>query len=221
MVGHIGLKSRNSTPLARVIVLVCADGFSLFTKSDRTMKKSILLSFTNEAMIQQLGTTSTALINQNTSSSNLGFIEQGTSGTTNQATINQLISSAGNSATITQNLTTSGTGNIAVITQGYTNLLSGFSNDNVATITQEGSTNQARLLQLRNNNTATFTQTGIGNIIQGLPGSADPTTARQETTSGIVGNTATINQTANAGFNISQLGQVGIGNTVLINQSGM
>ena len=119
-----------------------------------------------------------------------------------------------------QNLTTPGGGSVAVVTQGFAPLAGGPSEDNVATLSQEGSTNQARLLQLRNNNTATFTQTGNGNIIRGLPGSSDPATARQETTSGTIGNTATISQAANAGFNIAQLGQVGIGNSVLINQSG-
>ncbi|MBC7572576.1 MAG: hypothetical protein H7319_23015 [Spirosoma sp.] len=74
------------------------------------------------------------------------------------------------------------------------------------TLAQTNSSVSTRLLQLRNINTATFTQTGIHNIVRGLSGSTEPTTARQETTSGIVGNTATITHLVNARFNISQMG---------------
>jgi len=71
------------------------------------------------------------------------------------------------------------------------------------------------------NNNVQITQNGTGNTIKVLSGPADLATARKETTLGIVGNTATVIQAANAGFNVAQLGQTGIGKAVLIDQSGI
>ena len=180
-------------------------------------------SSNNQATINQAGggAGDLATISQITNAfNNVATVNQGslsTGGNTAKITQQQTYPEAGllgNSATINQNTTVAGGGNYAEIIQGIpTNPGGTYSNQNLATISQQGSSNQARLQQTGDLNTATISQNGNGNILQGLTGAGS--FATQIGTS----NSLTLTQTSVTNANIANVGQNGTGNVGVITQT--
>lgn len=187
-----------------------------------------LISEDNQAYILQTGVGGMATINQTGSSAdNLADIKQ--KGYNNAATIDQsnaydpvegaatIGSARGNKATITQDLVTyAGSGNIAHIKQGDPSGVS--SDDNVASIVQEYSNNQARLQQTGNRNHADIYQTGDHNIVRNGAGVAGSFALQQ-------GNDNILHISQNSGGaapytpNTANVSQIGNSNVASITQS--
>lgn len=174
-------------------------------------------SFGSTANITQAGAGNQATITQfDFLAFNTATVAQ--NGYSNQATIDQTLGS-NDRATINQDLSsTGGSGNMAAIKQGSATI-GDFSNNNVATITQNYSYNQARLEQAGNNNRGTLTQTGDFNIIQNGTGTAG-SFAQQ------LGNSNTLTVLQDSGGaapyvpNVANVNQMGNGNAATINQTG-
>lgn len=128
--------------------------------------------FNTASVTQNGGSGAQALIVQTSNSQRaLATISQTAAGTGNSATILQFAGSNadnkgtfGNQAIISQSL---GSNNVALIQQGGQGFASS-SNDNFASITQNGSTNSVQFLQTGNNNSADITQNGVGNLVTGM-----------------------------------------------------
>ena len=188
----------------------------------------------NMATIEQRGTTDAALINQSDQSkNNTAAITQGVAGTNNAAVINQtyaydgagntLTTGSGNQATINQNLTTaSSTGNQAEVTQGFVggiSTVSGtpvISDDNTVLISQENDVNVTKLQQGGISNQATVKQRGFSTLKGVDSGLLINDIAEQ------LGNlnTLTVTQTgAAANPATASVRQIGVGNTGTIVQT--
>jgi hypothetical protein len=140
----------------------------------------------HNANIYQTGRFNTAAVNQNGGSGSQSLIIQTANSQRAMASINQTSTGTGNSATILQfagsnadgqgqygNMASisqvSGSGNVAFIQQGLQGVATS-SNDNMASITQNGSNNFARFLQVGNNNSVAITQNGNNNQVLNLAG---------------------------------------------------
>jgi trimeric autotransporter adhesin len=200
----------------------------------------------NQAFVTQAGQNNKAFVNQNDGSfsnvatvnqagggaGDLATIDQNTNAYTNAATINQgSLSTGGNTAsvlqqntfsnggtaTINQNTTIGGGGNVGALVQG-TPGAGTQSNGNAATLSQQGSFNQARLEQIDDLNTASITQTGNYNIVRNVSGAVGSFAVQNGTS-----NTLTITQTSPGGAglvgNIANVSQIGNNNGSVITQT--
>ncbi|MBO0948595.1 beta strand repeat-containing protein [Fibrella forsythiae] len=184
------------------------------------------------ANISQSGTDNDATITQTDGSMKRGVIVQ-TGGSANaRATITQNENVTNNNASIYQiggtDVNGSGIGNDAGITQGGGSFNEAHvrqgaqsgpvSNDNTATMTQNGNYNEARLRQTNSNNMATVMQTG---------GSSSAITNRLRAATAVedsfaiqngIGNTLNVMQTSTTAANNANVSQVGNGNSGTVTQ---
>ncbi|WP_232325863.1 hypothetical protein [Spirosoma montaniterrae] len=183
-----------------------------------------LLSERNNATIVQKGEDGRTHIRQTIAAADSkGSIEQGTGSDNDRAYIWQGRTSFA-TATITQNLTATGRDNIASIQQGNGTVGQGSSLS--ATIAQEGSRNDTRLLQIGSASSATVSQTGNNNVVTG-PGLGTTPSGGEGTLLGgsyAVQNGSshqlTITQTSPGGgntsiFNTADVQQLGTGNVLI------
>jgi hypothetical protein len=130
--------------------------------------------YNTASVAQNRGNGATALIVQTANAQwATASISQTSAGTGNSAYILQYagsnadrIGTYGNMASISQ---VAGSNNLAFVQQGIPNAATS-SNDNLASITQNGSGNFARFLQVGNNNAVSITQNGDNNRVLNLAG---------------------------------------------------
>ncbi len=179
----------------------------------------------NDARITQYGDGQVGVTTQDFAKSSSIVIMQGGNGImsgNNRADVRQVNGVTSSTATIMQNTTADGGQNKARIEQiGVTQL-------NMGTISQQGSSNEAGLIQTgAGSNTATISQTGNFNMVGG-PGTVDPgnstltnnSYAKQDgSANGMVVNQTSTAVTATASFNnAAVLSQTGTGNTMTVDQ---
>ncbi|GAB3507186.1 hypothetical protein GCM10027341_41320 [Spirosoma knui] len=170
------LNGLNGTPVSLVGTLANDNVASIAQLSGNAHTANIFQDgrFNTATVTQSNGNGSQALIVQTTSSQRaLASISQTSGGINNVATILQFAGSNadgsgqyGNVATISQ---VAGSNNVAFLQQGLQGSPSS-SNDNAATITQNGSNNFARFLQVGNNNSVDITQNGNNNKVLNMAG---------------------------------------------------
>jgi hypothetical protein len=172
----------------------------------------------NTAMVSQAnGNAHQALIVQTTNSQRASAtISQTSTGTNNSATILQFagsnadgVGSYGNKATINQ---VAGSSNVAFVQQGIQGSATS-SNDNVASITQNGSNNFARFLQVGNNNFVNISQNGNNNQVLNL--ADDPGSYGSQR--GYNNRLTLVQEGGNTGV-IFKYTQIGNNNTQVVNQ---
>ena len=184
----------------------------------------------HRAVITQSGRNNLGTINQSAGSNSNALIVQTDNSRFAKAVINQSSTNANNQAKAFQfagtnadgkggfgnqieiNQIGEGTGNIAIAQQGYQGVTSS-SNDNFFRVTQNGSYNQARMLQVGNSNFVDLTQNGSGNELRGEDGPGS--TASQIG----YGNRLTLVQNGGPNGQIFQYKQIGNNNTQIVNQS--
>jgi hypothetical protein len=183
----------------------------------------------HNAIIFQNGRFNTAAITQNGGNASQGLIIQTANSQRAMASISQTSTGTGNTATILQfagsnadgvgqygNMASisqiSGSNNIAFVQQGIQGSATS-SNDNVASITQNGSNNLARFLQTGNNNTVAITQNGNNNQVLNLAGDPGSYGSQQG-----YNNHLTLVQEGGTTGVIFRYTQIGNNNTQVVNQ---
>ena len=211
----------NSGNLTAVLGLIAIDNVSTINQSGGTnMTATILQSGRNNqgTINQSAGSNSNALIVQTDNSRFArAVINQSSTNANNQAKAFQFAGTnadgkGGFGNQIEINQVGEGTGNIAIAQQGYQGATSS-SNDNFFRVTQNGSYNQARMLQVGNSNFVDLTQNGSGNELRGEDGPGS--TASQIG----YGNRLTLVQNGGPNGQIFQYKQIGNNNTQIVNQS--
>jgi hypothetical protein len=179
--------------------------------------------------IFQTGRFNAAAITQSGGNGSQGLIIQTANSQRAQAIINQTSTGTGNSATILQfagsnadgqglygNMATinqvAGSSNVAFVQQGLQGVATS-SNDNMATITQNGSGNFARFLQVGNNNMVNITQNGNNNQVLNLAGDPGSYGSQQ----GYNNRLTLVQEGGNTGV-IFKYTQIGNNNTQVVNQ---
>jgi hypothetical protein len=173
--------------------------------------------FNTASVTQANGNAHQALVVQTANSQRASAtISQTSTGTGNAATIYQFAGSNadgqgafGNIASISQ---MAGSNNIAFIQQGLPGA-STSSNDNVASVTQNGSGNFARFLQVGNNNMVNITQNGNNNQVLNLAGDPGSYGSQQ----GYNNRLTLVQEGGNTGVTFKYT-QIGNNNTQVVNQ---
>ncbi len=174
--------------------------------------------FNSASVAQSNGNAHQALIIQTANSQRaMASISQTSTGTGNAATILQYAGSNadgrgifGNMASISQ---VSGSNNVAFVQQGLQGAATS-SNDNMATITQNGSNNFARFLQVGNNNMVNITQNGNNNQVLNLAGDPGSYGSQQ----GYNNRLTLVQNGGNVGVTYRYT-QIGNNNTQVVNQN--
>jgi hypothetical protein len=183
----------------------------------------------HNANIFQTGRYNSATVAQANGNAHQALIVQTSNAQRAMASVTQTSTGTGNSATILQfagsnadgvgpygNMTTisqvSGSNNVAFVQQGIQGAASS-SNDNVASITQNGSGNFARFLQVGNNNFVNITQNGNNNQVLNLAGDPGSYGSQQG-----YNNRLTLVQEGGTTGIIFKYTQIGNNNTQVVNQ---
>jgi hypothetical protein len=171
-----GIVGLNGTPVALVGTVANNNVGTITQTLGETSNVNIFQNgrFNTATVTQANGNAHQALIVQTSNSQRASAtISQTSTGTGNAATILQFAGSNadgqgqfGNIASISQ---VSGSNNVAFVQQDIQGSATSL-NDNMATITQNGSSNFARFLQVGNNNMVNITQNGNNNQVLNLAG---------------------------------------------------
>jgi hypothetical protein len=214
-----GLTGLNGTPVTLVGTIANDNSASITQTSGDNHNANIFQNgrFNSATVTQQNGNAHQALIIQTANSQRASAtINQTSSGTGNAATILQFAGSNadgqgafGNIATINQ---VAGSSNVAFVQQGLQGVATS-SNDNVATITQNGSGNFARFLQVGNNNMVNITQNGNNNQVLNLAGDPGSYGSQQ----GYNNRLTLVQEGGNVGVTFKYT-QIGNNNTQVVNQ---
>jgi hypothetical protein len=217
--GAFGLVGLNGTPVA-LAGTVSNDNVGTITQTSGDNHNANIFQngrFNTATVTQQNGNAHQALIIQTSNSQRASAtINQTSTGTGNAATILQFAGSNadgqgafGNIASISQ---ISGSNNVAFVQQGLQGVATS-SNDNVATIVQNGSGNFARFLQVGNNNMVNITQNGNNNQVLNLAGDPGSYGSQQ----GYNNRLTLVQEGGNVGVTFKYT-QIGNNNTQVVNQ---
>jgi hypothetical protein len=182
----------------------------------------------HNANIYQNGLFNSATVNQSNGDGHQALIIQTSNSERAMAAINQSSSGSGNFATILQftganadgagqygNMATinqiAGSNNTVFIQQGVQGS-STISNDNLINVTQNGSNNFARFLQVGNNNVLNLTQNGSNNQVLNLAGDPNSYASQQ-------GNNNQLTLTQNGSNLIFRYTQIGNNNVQVVEQT--
>jgi hypothetical protein len=214
-----GLTALNGTPVALVGTIANDNTANITQTSGDNHNANIFQNgrFNTATVAQANGNGHQALIVQTANSQRaMASISQTSTGTGNAATILQFAGSNadgqgqyGNMASISQ---ISGSNNVAFIQQGLQGS-STSSNDNVASVTQNGSNNFARFLQVGNNNMVNITQNGNNNQVLNLAGDPGSYGSQQ----GYNNRLTLVQEGGNTGVTFRYT-QIGNNNTQVVNQ---
>jgi hypothetical protein len=197
--------------------------------NDNTASINQMSGDNHNSNIFQMGRFNTATVSQANGNGHQALIIQTANSQRASATISQTSTGTGNSATILQfagsnadgqgafgNMATinqvAGSNNVAFVQQGLQGVATS-SNDNVATITQNGSGNFARFLQVGNNNMVNITQNGNNNQVLNLAGDPGSYGSQQ----GYNNRLTLVQEGGNTGV-IFKYTQIGNNNTQVVNQ---
>jgi hypothetical protein len=214
-----GVTGLNGTPVA-LVGTVANDNVGTITQTSGDNHNANIFQngrFNTASVTQANGNAHAALIVQTSNSQRASAtINQTSTGTGNSATILQFAGSNadgqgafGNIATINQ---VAGSSNVAFVQQGLQGVATS-SNDNVATITQNGSNNFARFLQVGNNNMVNITQNGNNNQVLNLAGDPGSYGSQQ----GYNNRLTLVQEGGNVGVTFKYT-QIGNNNTQVVNQ---
>ncbi len=217
--GAFGLVGLNGTPVA-LAGTVSNDNVGTITQTSGDNHNANIFQngrFNTATVTQANGNAHQALIVQTSNSQRASAtINQTSTGTGNAATILQFAGSNadgqgafGNIATINQ---VAGSNNVAFVQQGIQGG-STSSNDNMATVTQNGSGNFARFLQVGNNNMVNITQNGNNNQVLNLAGDPGSYGSQQ----GYNNRLTLVQEGGNVGVTFKYT-QIGNNNTQVVNQ---
>jgi hypothetical protein len=214
-----GVTGLNGTPVTLIGTIANDNTASVTQTSGDNHNANIFQNgrFNTATVSQQNGNAHAALIIQTSNSQRASAtINQTSTGTGNAATILQFAGSNadgvgpyGNTATINQ---VAGSSNVAFVQQGLQGVATS-SNDNVATITQNGSGNFARFLQVGNNNMVNITQNGNNNQVLNLAGDPGSYGSQQ----GYNNRLTLVQEGGNVGVTYRYT-QIGNNNTQVVNQ---
>jgi hypothetical protein len=227
--GKLTLEDANGTSLSLSGLDGTAVALTGTVTNDNTAGITQTSGDNHNANIFQTGRFNTATINQANGNAHQALIiqtansqrasatiSQTSTGTNNAATILQFAGSNadgqgqyGNTASISQ---ISGSNNVAFVQQGLQGS-STSSNDNSATITQNGSGNFARFLQVGNNNLVNITQNGNNNQVLNLAGDPGSYGSQQ----GYNNRLTLVQEGGNVGVTFKYT-QIGNNNTQVVNQ---
>ncbi len=217
--GAFTLNGLNGTPVA-LVGTVANDNTGTITQTSGDNHNANIFQngrFNTATVSQANGNAHQALIIQTANSQRASAtISQTSTGTGNSATILQFAGSNadgqgqfGNIASISQ---ISGSNNVAFVQQGLQGATTS-SNDNMATIVQNGSGNFARFLQVGNNNMVNITQNGNNNQVLNLAGDPGSYGSQQ----GYNNRLTLVQEGGNVGVTFRYT-QIGNNNTQVVNQ---